>query len=254
MSEPHFISLQRAFTRHLRDPANVPAPPLPEPRLAVYRNAVFLNIERFMRDNFPRVAAAFEPEAWTALVRDYLIRHRSDTPLFVELLQEFLHYLAHEREGAEDPPWLLEVAHFDWLENAIAADERVVPPRQAGPIELLDTPLQLNPVHQMVRYRFPVQAIGVDYRPQEAPLQPTLLLAFRDLDEEFAVLDLNAVAVQLFEGVREGRTARLVMMDIAARLGHPDPDQVLAGGLALLERWAARGLVLGHAREANPMA
>ena len=254
MSEPRFVTLQRAFTRHLRDPANAPAPPLPEARLAVYRNAVFLNIERFMRDNFPRVAEAFEPDAWTALVRDYLIRHRSETPLFVELLQEFLHYLAHERDGAEDPPWLFEVAHFDWLENAIASDERSPPPRQAPPFDLLDTPLLLNPVHEIVQYRFPVLAIGPDFRPQEPPAQPTQLLVFRDLDEDFAVLDMNSIAIRLFEGVREGRPARVVMMDIAAALGHPDPAQVLAGGLALLERWAARGLVLGHAREANPMA
>ena len=254
MSEPPFIALQRTFARHLRNPDRYPAPPLPEARLAVYRSAVFMNVERFMRDNFPRVAEALAPDAWTALVRDYLARHRSDTPLFVELLQEFLDYLAHEREAGDDPPWLFEVAHFDWLENAIATDERVVPPRQTGTFDLLDPPLRLNPVHELVQYRFPVHAIGAEYRPQEPPPQPTWLLAFRDEDEDFGVLDLNAVAVQLFEGIRAGRTAREVLEDIASALGHPDPGQVLGGGRALLERWAARGLVLGHASEANPMA
>ena len=254
MSSPGFIELQRAFSRHLRDPDREPAPPLPEQRLAVYRNAVFLNTERFMRDNFPRVAGAFEPDAWNALVRDYLIRHRSETPLFVELLQEFLNYLLHEREAAGDPPWLYEVAHFDWLENAIAADERVAPPTPAGPIDLLDAPLLLNPVHEVVQYRFPVQAIGPTYRPLEPPPQPTLLLVFRDVDEDFAVLDLNAVAVKLFEGVRAGQPARAVLSELAVALEHPNPAQVLEGGRTLLERWVLRGLVLGNASKANPMA
>ena len=254
MSEPGFIKLQRAFARHLRDPAHVPAPALPESRLAVYRHAVYANIERFMRDNFPRVAEAFTPEAWGQLVRDYLVRHRSDTPLFVELLQEFLDYLANERDATADPPWLLELAHFDWLENAIVSDERVAPPRQTGPFDLLDSPLLMNPVHEIVHYRFPVHAINAGFRPQEAPAQPTQLLVFRDLDEDFAALDLNAVAVQLFEGVRDGHAARAVLAGIASLLEHPDPARVLAGGLTLLERWTARGLVLGNASKANPMA
>ena len=254
MSEPGFIALQRAFARHLRDPDRMPAPPLPESRLAVYRHAVYANIERFMRDNFPRVAEAFTPEGWGQLVRDYLVRHRSDTPLFVELLQEFLDYLANERDGSGDPTWLQELAHFDWLENAIVSDERVAPPRQIEPWDLLDSPLVVNPVHEIVQYRFPVHAISESYRPHEAPPQPTLLLVFRDLDGDFAVLDLNAVAVRLFEGIRDGQTARAVLSDIAGSLEHPNPAQVLAGGLALLERWAARGLVLGNASKAIPMA
>ena len=254
MNEPRFITLQRAFTQHLRDPDRVAAPPLPERGLAVYRNAIFLNIERFMRDNFPRVADAFPPDQWAALVRDYLIRHRADTPVFVELLGEFLHYLAHERQQAGDPPWLYEVAHFDWLENALASDERVSPAASDDGVDLLDTPLQVNPVHEVVSYRFPVHAIDANYRPDAPPAQPTLLVAFRDAEDDFAVLDMNPVAIALFEGVRDGEPARAVLARIADGLNHPDPAKVLAGGVALLERWLARGLLLGNAAGPDAVA
>ena len=246
MPEPDFILRQRAFTSHLRDPARVPAPDLPEAGLEIYRHAVFFNIERFMRDNFPRLAEVLDPAAWTALVRDYLIRHESRTPLFVELLDEFLAYLRHERAVPEDPPWLFELAHFDWLENALASDQRVVERTlDAPPADLMARPLQLNPVHRLERYEYPVHAIGPAFLPDERPPRPTRLLAFRDLTGEFAVLDLNDVTIDLFEGLAAGRPATTVLAEIAERLGHPEPAKVEAGGAAILQRWWALGLVLG---------
>lgn len=248
MAEPRFIELQRAFTGHLRDPANVPAPALPEAALEIYRHAVFFNIERFMRDNFPRLAEVLAPADWEVLIRDYLIRHASRTPLFVELLDEFLAYLRDERVAPDDPAWLFELAHFDWLENAIASDERAVErPAAEPPDDLLASPLLVNPVHRIERYAFPVHAMGPEFLPAEAPPRATLLLGFRKLDGEFAVLDLNAVSIELFQGLVSGRAAGDILADIAVRLGHPDPGKVVAGGLEILERWWTLGLVLGPA-------
>jgi uncharacterized protein len=250
-SEPDFIRRQRAFTRHLRDPAHAPAPPdLPPARLAVYSNAIYLNLERFMRDNFPRVREQFDDAGWQALVRDYIIRHRSETPLFVELLDEFVAYLEHEREIADDPPYLLELAHFDWLENAVAIDETRldgIPVAAAG--DLLHTRLVLNPVHQLVTYRYPVHAIGSAFRPEAAPARPTQLLAFRDRAGNFGVLDLNDVAVRLFCALRApgAPAASEVLAALARELRHPDPAVVRQGGLQLLERWQARDVILGFA-------
>ena len=248
--EPEFIRRQRAFTRHLRDPANVPAPPgLAGPRLAVYSNAIYLNIERFMRDNFPRVREVFDDEAWQALVRDYLIRHRSDTPLFVELLDEFLAYLEHERAVADDPPYLSELAHFDWLENAVAIDPARlddIAVSEAG--DLLQTPLVINPVHRLVSYRYPVHA-GSAVLAAAPPARPTRLLAFRDRPGNFGVLDLNDVAVRLFSALSApgAPVALVVLTELADSLGHPDPAVVTKGGLQLLERWQARDVILGFA-------
>lgn len=249
--EPAFIRLQHAFTRHLRDPARVPPPPgLPSARLAVYSNAVYLNIESFMRNNFPRVREAFSEADWHALVRDYLVRHRSDTPLFAELLDEFLAYLEDERAVDTDPPWLRELAHFDWLENAVAiAEVRLddIPVRAAG--DLLHDRLVINPVHRLVRYVWPVHAMGPTQLPSEPPARQTQLLAFRDRDGSFGVLDLNDVAVHLFEALAAPAApcAAAVLRAIAESLGHPDPGVVERGGLQLLERWQAREVILGFA-------
>jgi len=249
--EPSFMRRQHEFTRHLRDPAREPAPAgLAGPRLDVYSNAIFLNIERFMRDNFPRVREVLSEEAWQSLVRDYIVRHRSRTPLFVELLDEFLAYLADERVADGDPPYLTELAHFDWLENALAVDETdldAVPVLATG--DLLRSRLVLNPVHRLVTYRYPVHAIGSGFKPDAAPARPTLLLAFRDRAGGFGVLDLNEVAARLFRELLapDAPVAADVLTGIARALGHPDPEVVIRGGLQLLERWRARDVILGFA-------
>jgi len=250
-SEPAFMRRQHEFTRHLRDPARVPPPAgLAGPRLEVYSNAIFLNIERFMRDNFPRVREVLSEEAWQSLVRDYLVRHRSRTPLFVELLDEFMAYLTDERAAVDDPPYLTELAHFDWLENAVAVDETdldAIDVRAGG--DLLHDRLVLNPVHRLVSYRYPVHAIGADFKPDAPPARPTLLLAFRDRAGNFGVLDLNEVAARLFRELQApaAPVAADVLADIARALGHPDPEVVTRGGLQLLERWRARDVILGCA-------
>ena len=246
VSEPRFFEMQRALTDHLRNPAQVAPPPLPEARLAVYRDAVFLNIERFMRDNFPRLAAVLPAASWQGLMRDYIVRHAARTPLFVELLSEFLTYLEHERQASADPLWLRELAHFDWLENALASDARefengaatLSPP-------LMTHALAVNPVHQLVRYVFPVHALSVEYLPAEPPPNPTLLLAFRAPSDDVAVLDLNDAAAELFVAIREGLAPNEALGASAEAIGHRAPAQLMAFGEQMIRRWYELGLVLG---------
>jgi hypothetical protein len=249
--EPDFVRRQHAFTRYLRDPANV-APPdgLAGPRLDVYRNAIFLNFERFMRDNFPRVHEVLEDDAWRSLVRDFIVRHRARAPVFVELLDDFMAFLADERAQPDDPPYLAELAHFDWLENVLGVDATRLDEMPVAPDgDLLHTPLVINPVHRLVRYRYPVHAIGAHFKPTEAPARPTLLLAFRDRQDAFGVLDLNDVAARLFSalGAPGAPVAAAVLADLARELAHPDPALVARGGLQLLERWSERDVILGFA-------
>jgi hypothetical protein len=246
VAEPGFFKLQRAFTDHLRNPAQVAPPPLPEARLAVYRDAVFLNIERFMRDNFPRLAAVLPAAIWQGLMRDYIVRHAARTPLFVELLSEFLVYLEHERQEPLDPLWLRELAHFDWLENTLASDLRECESGSATLAPPLMThPLTVNPVHQLVRYVFPVHALSVEYLPAEPPSNPTLLLTFRAPSYDVAALDLNDAAAELFVAIREGLAPNEALGAIAEAIGHRAPAQLIAFGEQMIRRWYELGLVLG---------
>jgi uncharacterized protein len=247
--EPHFARLQRAFARHLRDPEHAPPPPgLEARRLALYRDAVYANSERFLADNFPRVRAVMDDDAWHAMVRDYLVRHVSWTAAFVELPREFLDYLARERGDEGDPPYLGELAPFDGgktLGGADRADPAAV--SCARDADLLAGTLVLNPTLRLATYSYPVHAINADFRPAAPPATATRIAAFRDLAQCYAFLDLSPAAARLLERLQAApqQTGRGVLESLAAELGRADLAGFVAAGSTILERMRVRGAILG---------
>jgi len=104
---PEFQRQQLAFTGHIRDPENSARPAaIPARRMAIYTELFFNNINEQLSSNFPVLRQITSDERWHAMVRDFMIRHRSQTPLFTEIGQEFLEYLqqrlrSYFREGVE---------------------------------------------------------------------------------------------------------------------------------------------------------
>lgn len=105
-----FQQTQYIFTAHLRDPQQFPPPvDIEDRRLAIYRDLIFNNIEHFIAGAFPVLRSLMDDVSWLALVRGFVARHRAQTPYFLEISQEFLAYLLHERGRQEtDPPFLIE--------------------------------------------------------------------------------------------------------------------------------------------------
>ncbi len=252
MSEPEFIRLQRAFAAHLRDPLHAPPPGLHEERrLNIYRHAIYANVERFMRDNFPRIFAITPTARWESLVRDYLIRHVAGATAFVDVPAEFLDYLNETRAEISDPPFLAELAHFDWLETLVGADQRSITlDNIATDADLLAGIPIPNPLLRLLTYRYPVHAINSEYLPAAPPETPTRIAAFRDIDHRYGFLDLNGPTARLLELVVEQRGLRGVDLIalIADELGHADVSALNAAGGTILARMRARGAILGTAR------
>lgn len=252
MMEPEFMRLQRAFTAHLRDPEVNPAPEgHEERRLSIYRYAIEANIDRFMRDNYPRVHQIMTDVQWRSLVRDYLLRHVARAAAFIDVPLEFLAYLEHERQVTTDPPFLYELAHFDWLETLLGADERVLDLASIDSQgDLLEGIPVANPILSLVTYRYPVHAINADYQPTEPPPKATRIAAFRDQEYRYGFLDLNEPAARLLELVIEARArsgADIIKL-IALELGQHDMSALLSAGSTILARMLARGAILGTAR------
>jgi hypothetical protein len=248
-ADPEFICVQRAFARHLRAPQSYPEPPgHAARRLDIYRYAVYANVERFMRDNYPRLRAIMAADEWEALVRDYLARHVARASAFVDLPREFLLYLESGAWSAPTRPYLAELAHFDWLETALGADLRCIDITAIDRDgDLLRQVPVANPIMVLTTYRFPVHAISVDYQPQTAPIEPTRIAAYRGLDHEFAFLDLNAASARLLELViaNGGRTGGELIETIAAELGRADLSALREAGSTIFSRMRARDAILG---------
>ena len=242
--------IQREFTAHIRDPERAPAPEgVEDRRMKVYRDLFFNNIQSLLAGNFPVLRDLYGEDGWRDLVRDFYANHRCRTPLFPEIAREFLQYLQDERgERPEDPPFLLELAHYEWVELALDLDERGADSLEAeADGDLLDGRPVLSPLVRLLSYRFPVHRIRPDFQPGEPPPQATHLLVYRNRDDEVKFMQLNAVTRSLLErlGRDDSGSGRAILGEIAAETGHPDPQRLIEAGAELLEDLRQRGVVLG---------
>lgn len=254
MSElPAFMLRQREFAAHIRDPEHSPAPlDVEDRRMAIYRDLFFNNVREFLAGSFPVLRELYDEPGWTELARDYFSRHQAHTPLFPQIPGEFLQYLEEERgEQPGDPPFLRELAHYEWVELALNIDTRE--PHEPGvdpDADLMAEHPVLSPLAWPLAYRFPVHTIGPDYHPEAPPEQPTYLIVFRDTRDQVRFLEINPVTARLVELIRQQETmsGRAALEKIAGELRHPDPGVVVDGGRAILDDLRRRDILLGGRR------
>lgn len=249
-SPPAFQRQQWAFTAHIRDPHHVPRPDgIPARRMAVYTELFYNNIDEQLSNNFPVLRRITRDEHWQALVRDFMIRHRSSTPLFTEVGQEFIEYLAEEREASpEDWPFMAELAHYEYVELAVAistADEDLAEYSPNG--DLLNGCPLVAPTAWNLSYQWPVHTIGPENLPGTPPEAPSHLVVYRDRLDAVHFLEINPVTQRLLQLLKENPqwTGLDVLNAIAAELAHPDPEAVIAAGTALLDDLRQRHVIIG---------
>ncbi|MDT4847385.1 putative DNA-binding domain protein [compost metagenome] len=235
-----------SMARYVRDPQhNAPPPGIEARRLALYRQLFFGNVESLLAGGFPVIRASLGSKKWQALIESFYADYRCQTPLFTEISGEFVDYLAEGGGDALDlPPWVVELAHYEWVEAALLLSDRREPAHDPEGDLLDGVPLLSNLAWPLV-YQWPVSEIGPDYLPQEASEQPTLLLARRGADQKVHFARLAPLAHALLDSLQtQSRTGRQHLQALAEALG-VDSARVLPQGLALLENLRAQGVVLG---------
>ncbi len=248
LEEQDFLSAQKAFSAYLRDPQNQPKPEgLNERRVAVYENAVFVNIAQFLSDNFPRVKEFFDSQSWDELVRDYIVRHRSDTACFVDLPQEFLSYIENLRDEDTDPPFLYELAHFEWLETLLSTDERKLPEVSSRSEDVLGGIPIINPIATLVKYNYPVHRLSPENYASDIASDPTFIVAYRRPNHQFGFVDVNMATARLVEllGANETSNGRQLLEALAAEMGAQDVEAIVTGGADILKQLVQDEVILG---------
>lgn len=246
-----FKDIQYQFTRHIRDPANAPAPEdVEDRRMGIYRDLLYRNVESFLANSFPVLRKILEDDEWHSLMREYFRNHRARTPLFPRMPQEFLQYLQDEKETTGNLyPFLLELAHYEWVELALSIDVREIMQDGINPDgDLLSGVPVLNELSWSLAYQYPVHRIGPHNLPREKPAQPTCLLVYRDMQDKVRFIELNPLAARLVDCLKENenkQTGREILTQIAAQIAHPDPEAVISGGRSVLEDMRAKEVVLG---------
>lgn len=247
---PGFQELQYALTAHIRNP-DAAAPPegIEERRVAIYRELFYNNVESLLSGTFPVLRKVLSDEQWHALVRDYFANHESHTPLFLEIPREFLRYLTDERGQRDgDPPYLVELAHYEWVELAVQVLEDEPAFAEPGAaFDLLDGIPVVSPCAWSLCYRFPVHRIQPDFKPEEAPAEATFLVVYRDRHDKVGFVQINAVTARLLE-LLDGDatlTGRAALEAIATELDHPKPQTVIDGGREILSDLLRQDIVVG---------
>lgn len=251
MRDRHSVEqLQREFAAHLRDPARHPAPAgIEERRLQVYRELFFNNVAGLLAGTFPVLHALLGPERWQRLARDFYREYRCHTPLFLEVPREFVDYLGTERgERDNDPPFLAELAHYEWVELALAIEEQDLASVAVDPDgDLLAGIPVLSPLAWPLAYRFPVHRLGPEFQPAAPPPEPSFYIARRGRDEQVEFLQANAVMLRLVERLQQHSdlTGAAQLDALADELPQLDRATVLAGGASALHELRAADVVLG---------
>jgi hypothetical protein len=245
-----FIRQQYAFAAHIRDPQANPCPgDVEDRRMAIYRELFYNNVEGFLAGGFPVLRDITPDQPWHAMVRDFLAHHRSQTPLFPEFGQEFLSYLEHERGAVEgDPPFLLELAHYEWVESALLMSDADLGAPAADPNgDIYFARPILSPLCWSLSYRFPVHRISQEFQPQEPGEQATHLVVYRNRQDQVEFLEINPVTQRLLQLLKENpeSTGQDAVTRIADEMQHPQPEVVLQAGRQLLEDLRSRNILTG---------
>lgn len=216
-------------------------------RVQVYRDLVFSNLSSLLSSTFAVLVKILGDSDWRSLVRIFLRDHRAQTPKFGEIAREFVEFLATEPLTLSDGPWppfMVELAHYEWVEMVLQqSGAEPFPASDAG--LLLDRPLQVSPLAWPLAYGWPVQWVGPDYRPQALPAQPTLLLVRRAEDWSVRFSELSPLTWRLLQRIGEfpqlnGR-AQLEGLAMEARMvGSP---VFIDSGVALLRQMHGEGVI-----------
>jgi hypothetical protein len=252
MADSHqdFQAVQYQFTAHMRDPENNPPPAgIEDRRMEIYRGLLYRNIEGFVANSFPVIRKMCSDEHWHKMIRDFISSHQSHSPYFKEIALEFIHYLKDERQPqAEDPAFLTELAHYEYLEIFIKlADADIDWQHIDKDGDLMNSRLVLSPFVQLHRYQYPVHNLPALEQIRDIPATPTFLLIYRNLDDDVGFMEVNPMTARLIELITENpdQKGKEILLALASEIPGMREEVILHGGHTTYTELRQKDIILG---------
>ncbi len=226
MQAPDLLRQQQfALSKHIRDPDTNAPPP---------------DIEGLLAGNFPVIREILDDESWHDLVHDFYREHLCQTHLFPEVPRELIRFLeARSIAGKNDPAWLMELAHYEWVELALDLAENDETGNEiiVSHDKILDTAFNLSPLAWPLGYQWPVHRLSPGFLPDEAPDSPTFLLVRRDRDYKVHFDEISALIFRLLQIISDKPelTAREQLTALADEADAEDLESFIDLGLGLYE-------------------
>jgi len=239
MQAPELLRQQQfALSKHIRDPSENPPPPnIEDRRLAIYRDLFYNNIEGLLSGNFPVIREILDDETWHELIHAFYREHLCQTHLFPEVPREFIRFL--ETRSAQDPAWLVELAHYEWVELALdlAENDEFIDDVFISNENILDTAFSLSPLSWSLGYQWPVHRLSPGFLPENKPATPTFLLVRRDQDYKIHFDEIGALIFRLLQLISDAPelTARQQLTTLAQEANADDLESFIELGFGLYE-------------------
>jgi len=178
---------------------------------------------------------------WPAI---FFCHHHCQTPYFSEIPEEFIDFLQNRRNNAEDLPFMAELAHYEWVEMALAIspDHLVI---NAEADNLAQRAISLSALAWPLAYQYPVHKIAPDFIPRQPPETPTCLVVHRTSDDQVAFMEITPFTYRLLVMIQQQDTINTsdCLQALAVESGHPHPALIHAGGLDILQNLAAKQII-----------
>lgn len=248
---PKFQERQYAFAAHIRDPQKAPAPEgIEDRRMAIYRELFFNNLKSLLSTMFPVLRKLHSDPHWSRLIRGFMQHHQAQTPYFLELPAEFLAFLQNEYQpGDDDFPFLVELAHYEYIELALSVSEETNDLEGVDPDgDLLAGAPVKSVLAWVYAYQYPVHRISAEFLPDAPAEQPVYLAVYRDTEDKVGFLELNAATAGLLNAIEEndaGQSGEALLRKLAADINYPDTDAFIAHGLAAMQEMRSLDILTG---------
>ncbi|MCV6614329.1 MAG: putative DNA-binding domain-containing protein [Cellvibrionaceae bacterium] len=250
MGSNDFKCVQASMAAHLRDPDYVAGPSDVEPRrVKIYQDLIFNNIEGFIAGAFPVLRELYKEQEWLALMREFVRKHHSHSPYFLHISQEFLQFLQTEFEPRPcDPPFMLELAHYEWVELALDVSEAEAVDGSSllalSDTELLASLPRVSPLAWPLVYQYPVHQVSAEHQPQQVGEQNSFLLVYRQR-EQVRFIESNGPTIRLLLLLSEQNSPNLeqCLQVLATEMQHPQAQQLHGFACEIVRDLASKSIL-----------
>lgn len=211
---------QLGFGKYLRDPQSETLPAgIPPRRAQVYESLLINNVSGFINACFPVCRKLLETAVWQNLCRAFFRDWRSQTPYFREIPGEFLQFLQQSEFLTQLPPWLLQLAHYEWAELNVDvceddADEKPIGLSVRGPVMNL-------------AYQWPVHRISAEFQPEQP--SETFLVVLRNSQHKVSFIEINAPTYVLIDQIQPQALSRETVVQRMSEVLQRPCDAAFAG-------------------------
>ncbi|MCU4674982.1 putative DNA-binding domain-containing protein [Catenovulum sp. 2E275] len=240
-----FKDLQYAFAELIRNPDKQSDLAIDKTRLNIYQSLIFNTVSGFINTAFPVLKSLYSEQDWHRLQTLFLRQHKSQQPLFCQIAQEFIEFLANEYQvAAQDPIFLKELAHYEWLELDLSLRSRNQTAQQIE--DVTQDNFYFSDLAELVSYPFAVHQISLDNQPVEPNKVPTYLVLYRNHNEQVDFVVINTLSAYLLELIKNNlaNNYQSLYQLMVKELTEINATQLEQGLILSLQQFAERSILL----------